>query len=117
MTTNANNPIDAYPEPSDLLETLEITKVECRSSVGGTWVTGRIAGYRFEALVFPEPALNREWEVGGDSRISKLWVGDANGREIYAWDRGPGTPAASPTVEMIVELLSEGLAETIFEND
>lgn len=116
MTMNAKHPIDQYPDPVDLLGALEIRKVERRSSVGGTWVTGRIAGYRFEALVFPEPAQNREWEVGGDSRISKLWIGDDAGREVYAWDRGPGTPAANSTVEMIVELFAAGLAETIFEN-
>jgi hypothetical protein len=115
MTTNANNPIDTYPEPGDLLDTLEIAKVQPRRSAGGKWVTGRMAGYRFEALVFPEPALDREWEVNGDSQISKLWIGDAAGREAYAWDRGPGTPAANKTVEMIVELLAAGLAETIFE--
>jgi hypothetical protein len=115
MTTNANNPTDTRPEEGDLLDTLEITKVQRRTSAGGGWVTGRMAGYRFQALVFPEPALNREWEVSGDSQISKLWIGDANGREVYAWDRGPGTPAADETVEMIVGLLAAGLAETVFE--
>src|SRR5262245_43896620 len=112
--TSMMNAKDA--EPGDLLDTLEITKVERRTSSGGAWVTGRVAGYRFEALVFPEPALDREWEVSGDSRISKLWIANADRREVYCWDRGPGTPAANQTVETIVGLLADGLADTVFES-
>ena len=52
---------------------LEITKFHPRKGVGGTWVSGRLSGYRFEALVFPEHAESESYELGR-SRISKLWV-------------------------------------------
>ena len=113
MTANAktNDGIDA----SEVLDTLVIKKVQRRTSAGGAWVTGTIAGHRFDALVFPEPATNREWEVGGDSRISKLWVQRISDKAtVYNWDRGFG---AEPTTEMagvIVDLLAAGLAEHIW---
>ena len=63
MTTNdATTPNDGI-DASEVLDTLVITKVQRRTSAGGAWVRGTIAGHRFDALVFPEPATNREWEV------------------------------------------------------
>ena len=106
-----NDWIDA----SEVLDTLEIKKVQRRTAAGGAWVRGTIAGHRFEALVFPEPATNREWEVGGDSRISKLWVERISDRTtVYNWDRGADVEPATEMAGVIVDLLAAGLAETIY---
>lgn len=116
MTTNAktNDGIDA----SEVLDTLEIKKVQRRTSAGGAWVRGTIAGHRFDALVFPEPATNREWEVGGDSRISKLWVERMSDRAtVYNCDRGADVEPATEMAGVIVDLLAAGLAETIYAAD
>jgi hypothetical protein len=93
---------------------LQITKVTRRASGGGTWVCGRLAGHRFDALVFPEHAENREWELG-DSRISKLWVQRlADRREVFNWDRGADVPAADATAQAIVDFLAAGLADHVY---
>ena len=102
-------------ETSELLDTLKIHKLQRRSVGGGAWVIGTIAGHRFEALVFPEPTENRGWEVGGDSRISKLWLqrmGD--GATAYNWDRGADIEPTNELSGVIVGLLAAGLAESIF---
>ena len=102
-------------EPSELLDTLKIHKLQRRSVGGGAWVVGTIAGHRFEALVFPEAAESLEWEVAGDSRISKLWLqrmGD--GATVYNWDRGADIEPTNEHAGVIVGLLATGLAETIF---
>lgn len=113
MPTNAKitDGIDA----SEVLDTLEIKKVQRRTIAGGAWVVGTIAGHRFDALVFPEPAENRDWEVGGDSRISKLWVARTSDRAtVYNWDRGADVEPATEMAGVIVDLLAAGLAETIY---
>ena len=114
MKTNdakTNDGIDA----SEVLDTLVIKKVQRRTSAGGAWVVGTIGGHRFDALVFPEPATNREWEVGGDSRISKLWVQRISDKTtVYNWDRGADIEPATPLAAAIVDLLAAGLAETIW---
>ena len=95
----------------DISDDLEITKVTRRTTCGGAWVRGRIAGHRFEALVFAEHAENPEWEIG-DSRISKLWVQRlADKANTYNWDRGLDVPAADATTQAIVDFLCAGLAE------
>ena len=64
---------------------------------GGTWVKGRAAGMKFEALVFREHADDPSFEIER-SRISKLWITDVAvpGRfgdaTVYHWDRGLDTP-------------------------
>ncbi|MBW7905480.1 MAG: hypothetical protein LC135_03200 [Phycisphaerae bacterium] len=111
--TNAktNDGIDA----NEVLDTLVIKKVQRRTSAGGAWVVGTIAGHRFDALVFPEPATNREWEVGGDSRISKLWVQRISDKAtVYNWDRGADVEPATELAGVIVDLLAAGLAEHIW---
>ena len=106
-----NDGIDA----SEVLDTLVIKKVQRRTSAGGAWVVGTIAGHRFDALVFPEPATNREWEVGGDSRISKLWVQRISDKvTVYNWDRGADVEPATELAGVIVDLLAAGLAEHIW---
>ena len=115
MTANnakTNDGINA----SEVLDTLVIKKVQRRTSAGGAWVRGTIAGHRFDALVFPEPATNREWEVGGDSRISKLWVERISDRvTVYNWDRGADVEPATEMAGVIVDLLAAGLADAICE--
>ena len=101
-------------DATEMLESFRITKVERRSPVGGAWVWGTISGHRFEALVFPEPAMHREWEVGGDSRISKMWL-KHDGAMVFNWDRGPDIEPRTPGAGLIVELLAEGLADAVFD--
>ena len=107
--TNKN---DAYE--FDMGDDLEITKVSRRASGSGTWVSGTIAGYRFDALVFPEHADNPDWELG-DSRISKLWIARLKNKEtVFNWDRGLDMPAASPKTQAVVDFLCAGLADHIY---
>lgn len=97
-----------------ILETLRITKVQRRTSCGGAWVIGKIAGHRFDALVFPEHAESPDFELG-DSRISKLWLQRIEDRAtVYNWDRGADVQPATPIAAQIVDLLAAGLAEHVF---
>ena len=98
----------------DMGDDLEITKVSRQASGSGTWVSGTIAGYRFDALVFPEHAENPEWELG-DSRISKLWIARLKNKEtVFNWDRGLDMPAASQKTQTVVDFLCAGLADLIY---
>jgi hypothetical protein len=99
----------------DIGDDLRITRIARQPAGGsGTWVGGTLAGHRFEALVFPEHAENREWELG-DSRISKMWVCRlADRRTVFSWDRGADVPAADETVERIVDFLCAGLADHVY---
>ena len=98
----------------NLGDDLEFSKVGRRTTSGGTWVRGTIAGYRFDALVFPEHAENREWEIG-DSRISKLWVKRlADKKRVYNWDRGMDVPAEDEKVRAVVDFLCTGLGEHVY---
>ena len=98
----------------DLGFDLEFTETSRRHGVGGTWVTGRVHGHRFEALVFPEHATCSDYEIG-DSRISKLWLQRiADQREVYSWDRGLDHAAEDATAQAIVDFLCAGLAESTF---
>ncbi len=100
----------------DLGDDLRITKTTRRAAGNGTWVCGTIAGHRFDALVFPEHADNREWEIG-DSRISKLWLARPwlhGHTTVFHWDRGADVPAADPVAAAIVDFLCAGLAEHVY---
>jgi hypothetical protein len=102
------------PFEFDLGDDLEITKTTRRASGGGTWVSGRLAGHRFDALVFPEHAENAEWELG-DSRISKLWVQRlADKQMVFNWDRGMDVAATTDIAKTIVDFLAAGLADHIY---
>ncbi len=102
------------PSEYDLGHDLRIIKTSRRASGSGTWVSGTIAGYRFEALVFPEHAENPAWELG-DSRISKLWIARLKNKEtVFNWDRGLDMPAASHKTQAVVDFLCAGLAEHTF---
>jgi hypothetical protein len=101
----------------DLGFDLEITRINRRTTAGGIWVSGTLAGHRFDALVFADHAENPEYELG-QSRISKLClhpVGDP--RTVFNFDRGLDVPAADPLVERIVEFLKEGLADLALAAD
>lgn len=93
---------------------LEITKVTRRNAGNGTWVCGGLNGHRFDALVFPVHAENRDWEIG-DSRISKLWVQRlADKQTVFNWDRGMDVPAADAMAIAIVDFLAGGLADLVY---
>jgi len=107
---------EATNEPLDLGDDLVITNTSPRGSVPGTWVSGTIHGYRFEALVFPEHAEVPEYELD-DSRISKLWVQRlADKNEVFCWERGMQRPAKDATAQAIVDFLAAGLAEHTYGN-
>ena len=110
-------PNETTPNDTDLcdhLDTMKIAKVERRTSAGGAWVVGTMAGHRFDALVFPEHAENPAYEID-DSRISKLWLQRIEDRAtVFNWDRGADIEAATPVAAKIVGLLSAGLTEFIY---
>jgi hypothetical protein len=109
-TTNRTGPQDAW----ELGEDLRITKTTRTAAGAGTWVIGTIAGHRFEALAFPEHAVDPGYEIG-DSRISKLFVQrQADRTRVYGWDRGLDQPAADSVAAAIVDYLCAGLAEHIY---
>ena len=102
-------------EDFEVGEDLEIIKTTRRAAGSGTWVIGSLNNHHFEALVFPEAASHREWEVNGDSRISKLCIRRLSDQKIvFDWDRGENVRAESPAVQKIVDFLCAGLAESIF---
>jgi hypothetical protein len=112
MTTNESN---THPTAGngDLLDTLRITKTTLRNSVPGSWVTGTIAGHRFEALVFQDPASDPNFEIEG-SNISKFWLGDERGNAVADFDRGWTLKPTTDMAQRITELLAAGLAETVY---
>ena len=90
---------------------LKITKTTRRDSAPGTWISGRIAGHRFEALVFPEDAEEPEFELPC-SRISKLWIKRlADKRTVCNFDRGWDIRPTDATAAAIVDFLAAGLAQ------
>ena len=98
----------------DLGDDLRITRMTRRAAGGGTWVIGTIAGYRFDALVFPEHAECPEYELG-TSRISKLWIAKTSNKEtVFNFDRGMDRPAASPKTQAVVDFLAAGLADLVY---
>jgi len=100
---------------AELGDDLQITKTTRRASGGGTWVCGTIAGYRFDALVFPDHAACQDWELG-TSRISKLWIARlANKETVFNWDRGMDRPAASAKTQAVVDFLAAGLADLVYK--
>lgn len=76
---------------------LKITETEGCKHVGGTWVSGSIAGHTFQVLVFKEHAECEDCELG-TSRISRLWLRRQADRQLVAnfdrgWDIEPTSPA------------------------
>lgn len=98
----------------DLGDDLEITKTTRQASGAGTWVIGRIAGHRFDALVFPEHAERPDYELG-DSRISKLWIRrETDKQTVFNFDRGWDIRPTTNMAAAIADFLAAGLAEHIF---
>ena len=94
---------------------ITVTKMKHRTSAGGAWVDGLIAGHRFQALVFPAHALYREWEVNGDSRISKLWLQRIDDSStVFNWDRGLDIEPQSTDAALIVQFMAKELADFIW---
>ncbi len=100
----------------DLGDDLEIAKTTRQASGAGTWVSGRIAGHRFDALVFPEHAECENYELG-DSRISKLWIRrDEDHQVVLNFDRGWDIRPVTKIAAAIADFLAAGLAEHTFGN-
>ena len=98
----------------DLGEKLEITKTTRQAGGAGTWVIGRIAGHRFDALIFPEHADNPDYELG-DSRISKLWIRrEADKQTVLNFDRGWDIRPVTEMAAAVADFLAAGLAEHTF---
>jgi hypothetical protein len=98
-------------EEFDLGDDFEITGTTRRHSGGGTWVSGKLHGHRFDALVFPEHAESESYELG-DSRISKLMIRRMADKQIvFNFDRGMDINATEPVVKAIVDFLCAGLAD------
>lgn len=106
--TNASN---STHDSTDLLDTLRVSKITKRA-VPGSWVEGTIAGHRFEALVFPEPAAIPEFEIQG-SNISKLWLADEHRNVVASFDRGWDVEPSTEMARHLTDLLAAGLAEFI----
>jgi len=98
----------------DIGDDLEITKTDRRAAGNGTWVHGKIAGHRFQALVFPEHAEVADYELD-DSRISKLWIQRlADKTQVANFDRGWDVRPTTDVARAIVDFLAAGLADCIY---
>lgn len=115
MTMQATT-TNAEVDGGDLLDTLQISKIERRHrTIGGSWVDGSIGGHRFQALVFEGHAECDHYELA-DSRISKLWLRPilGDGPAVASFDRAWEIMPATPVAKQIVGLLAAGLAETVY---
>jgi len=100
----------------DIGDDLEITKTTRRTSAAGTWVTGKLHGHRFEALVFPEHAESPDYEMG-ESRTSKLWIRrEADRQTVCNFDRGWDIRPATKVAAAIADFLAAGLAEYTYRH-
>jgi hypothetical protein len=78
------------------------------------WISGRIQGFRFEAKVYPEHALQPAFEIK-TSRISKLELRRLDtGTVAFAWDRGLDQPADDAEAQAAVDALAARLANLIY---
>lgn len=100
-------------DTDEILGSLTISKIEGRE-IGGRWVTGHIAGHKFQALVFPEHAEKKSYEMS-KSKISKFWLKHKITDTVVAnFDRGWDTKPTTDLAVIITDLLAAGLADTIF---
>src|SRR5262245_20310901 len=98
----------------DISHDFEITKVNRQAAGAGTWVCGRLAGHRFEALVFPKHADNPDWELG-TSPISRLWIQRlADRATVVNFDRGWDVRPTDELAKRIAGFLEAGLSEHVF---
>ena len=114
MTKKRNNTTRTRANALDMGDDLVITKTSRRASGSGTWVIGTIAGFRFNALVFPEHADCESYELG-DSKISKLWLQwIADKTTVLNFDRGWDVRPTDATAIAVMDFLAAGLAEHIY---
>lgn len=114
MTTNNQN--QDHREPAGIGDDLQITKIIRRAALGGTWLCGEVAGYRFAAKVFPEHARCASYELG-TSRISKLGIVRLDDKQtVFNWDRGLDKAAESAETQAVVDFLSENLVSIAMGN-
>ena len=98
----------------DIGHDLEITKTDNTRQMGGTCVTGLIAGHMFQVLVFEDHARCEDFELG-TSRISKLWLRRQADRQVVAnFDRGWDFEPTTDVAREIVGFLAAGIAEHTF---
>ena len=93
---------------------LGITKIHNREmmGVGGVWVTGKWDGMKWEALVFADQPTNKKFAIG-KSRISKLWIVNADGDWLYNFDRGVDVPAKTSAAANLQSRITHNLARVI----
>lgn len=100
----------------DLADSLTLTKISRRDSAAGAWVSGTIAGHRFDALVFPEHAESESYELD-QSKISKLWLQRLSDKvTVVNFDRGWDVRPTDDLATRIVDFLAAGLANHVFGN-
>ena len=78
----------------------------------GTWTKGTVGKHSFSALVFPEHAVCKHYELGR-SKISKLWV-TKNDNPVFNFDRGLDIAAKGKDAKRAVKLLCDKLAGMVF---
>lgn len=99
---------------NEIGDDLKITKTDRNRQMGGTWVTGSLAGHTFQVLVFEDHAECEEYELG-TSRISKLWLRRQADRQVVAnFDRGWDLQPTTDDARAIVDFLAAGIAEHTF---
>lgn len=95
----------------DLGDDLRITAIRRQEAGRGIWVDGEIDGYRFQALVFADHAIDPDNELG-DSRIAKLWLRRLSDRVVVAnFDRGWDVAPETDEAKGLVDFLCAGLAD------
>jgi len=100
---------------SDVLEGVEIERLEPRGGIGAVLAHGRIGPFKFEALVYRERAGRGEWELRG-GRVGMLKLKRAAGGEtVFHWDKRLVVKATTAQAGEAADLLAAGLAEHIFQ--
>ena len=98
----------------DLVITTSDKDLRKARNVGGVWIDGRIAGHRFQALVFAEHAECESYELA-TSKISKLWVQRiADHTQVAYFDRGWDVKPQTKDAAAIVDFLAAGLSDLIY---
>lgn len=93
---------------------LVVTRISRGGAGAGKWVRGRLNGYRFDALVFPEHATSPDYELE-QSTISKLLIQRLADRQtVVHFERGWDVRPTSDEAAAIMDFLAAGLAEHIY---
>lgn len=98
----------------DLVITTSAKDLKKARDVGGVWIDGRIAGHRFQALVFSDHADSETYELG-TSKISKLGLQRLDDKKQVAhFDRGWDVKPTTDLATAIVDFLAAGLSDLIY---